>query len=145
MAIADVDLVEHALAGLDGAQLGTDALLLAPEHRGVDGVGVVRLHELVALGLGMLAAVGQQLALGGRVLVVGGHLGGDRFSKALGPVVRHFDAAVEVIDFGFELVGGDVALLAASTVAAVPLAKTVEVRVRAGPSEAAGLRSSEYE
>ncbi|MDA8315695.1 MAG: hypothetical protein M0010_11055 [Actinomycetota bacterium] len=79
----------------------------------------------------MLAAVGQQLALSGVVLVVGGHLGGDRFSKALGPVVWHFDARVEVLDFGFELVGGDVALLAARAVAAVFLPETVEVRVRA--------------
>src|ERR1039458_5615459 len=71
------------------------------------------------------------IALGGRVLVVAGHLGGDRFWKALGPVGRHLDAAVEVLDLGLQLVGGDVALLAAGAVAAVLLPEAVEVGVGA--------------
>ena len=79
----------------------------------------------------MLVALCEQLALGGGVLVVGGHLGGDRLAQALGPIGRHLDAAVEVLDLGFELVGGDVALLAAGAVAAVLLAQAVEVGVGA--------------
>ncbi|MDA8297988.1 MAG: hypothetical protein M0004_15675 [Actinomycetota bacterium] len=51
--------VENALPRLDGAQLGADALLFAPEHGDVDRVGVVGLHQLVALGLQPLV-VGRQ-------------------------------------------------------------------------------------
>ncbi|MDA8379476.1 MAG: hypothetical protein M0020_01375 [Actinomycetota bacterium] len=63
--------------------------------------------------------------------MVGGHLCGDRQAQAASPVSRHLDATVEILDLGFELVGGDVALLAAGAVAAVLLAEAVEVGVGA--------------
>ncbi len=122
---------EYALARLDGAQLGTDMLLFVPEHGDVDRVGVVGLHQLVALGFQALVLGGQELPLGGRVLVGGGHLVGDRLAQPFGPVGRDLDAAVEILDLGFEVVDGDVALLAAVAVPSVLLPHVVEVSVGA--------------
>jgi len=45
-----------------------------------DGVGVVRPHQLEAPSFAVLAAVGEQPALGGGVVVVGGDHCGDRLA-----------------------------------------------------------------
>ncbi|MGD0380319.1 MAG: hypothetical protein ABSC30_10075 [Acidimicrobiales bacterium] len=75
--------------------------------------------------------MGEQLAFGRRVLVAGGHLGVDRLAQSFGPIGWHLDAAVEVLDLGLQLVGGDVAFLAARAIAAVLLPQAVEVGVDA--------------
>ncbi|MDA8297987.1 MAG: hypothetical protein M0004_15670 [Actinomycetota bacterium] len=60
-----------------------------------------------------------------------GYLGGDGPAHALGPIGGHLDAAVEILDLGFEVVGRHVAFSAAGPVAPVLLAQAVEVDVGA--------------